>query len=119
MNVFQWVTLTVLGLLLLVELLPRRRRLSVSFWLFRCLVWIGLALAIANPNLIQRVASAIGIGRGADVVLYVFVLAFVGTSLYFYSRTVLLRRQITLLTRHVAIQEARRGGAAEDSDLLV
>jgi hypothetical protein len=58
---------------------------------------------------VQQLATAIGIGRGADVVLYLFVLAFLATAFYFYSRTVQLQRQVTQLVRHIAIQEARRG----------
>jgi hypothetical protein len=33
-------------------------------------------------------------------------------SFYFYFRTVLLQRQVTQLTRHLALREPRRGSAA-------
>jgi hypothetical protein len=107
---FQWLTLSVLAVVLLGELFVRRRKaLSLGFWLVRCLVWVAAAVAIAKPEWVQGTASFIGIGRGADVVLYLFVLAFLAASFYFYFRTVLLQRQVTQLTRHLALSEARRG----------
>jgi hypothetical protein len=112
MNLFAWVTLPVLGLLLLWEL-ARLVRGPVSWgaWLVRVGTWATAAVAIAVPGLVQDVASALGIGRGTDVVLYFFVLAAPATAFYFYSRTVRLQRQLTQVVRHIALQEARRGEA--------
>jgi hypothetical protein len=111
MNLFPWLTVPVVIGMLVWELVDRRRRLtSPVFWLIRCLVWIAVGVAIEYPGIVQDVATAIGIGRGADVVLYLFVLLFVASSFYFYWQKVILQRQITLLVRHLAIGEARRGG---------
>jgi hypothetical protein len=116
MNTFQWVTISGLGLLFLWEVLGIWRGLgSRAFWLFRCLVWLAAAITIAWPDLVQEIATAIGIGRGADVVLYAFALAFLGVSFYFYSRYIRLQRQLTLVVRFLAIQQARRGGSTTDS----
>jgi hypothetical protein len=110
MNLFQWITLPVMVGLLAWEVIDRRRRtVSPGFWLIRCLVWIGVGAAIADPTLVQRVATVIGIGRGTDAVVYLFVLLFLATSFYFYWQKVVLQRQITLMVRHIALQEARRG----------
>jgi hypothetical protein len=110
MNLFQWLAISVLGLLLGLELVRFARGPGARlFWALRCLVWLAAALAIARPDLVQSAANAIGIGRGADVVLYVFVLLFPAVSFYLYSRCVRLQRQVTELVRHIAITEARRG----------
>jgi hypothetical protein len=109
MTLFQWLAISVLILLLAAEVIRFARRPTARlFWGFRCVVWLAAALAIARPDLVQAVASAIGIGRGADVVLYVFVLVFPAVSFYLYSRCVRLQRQVTELVRHLAIAEARR-----------
>jgi small membrane protein len=112
MNLFQWLTLPVLSAVLLADVVglvrkPKGRNLR----LLRAVVWAVTAVAIANPDLPQAVAHRIGIGRGADLVLYVFVLAFLGASFYFYSRYVRLQRQLTDVVRHLAIQNARHGRA--------
>jgi small membrane protein len=115
-NLFQWLTLPVVFGLLARELIERRRRTaSPGFWLTRCLVWVAAGTAIADPALVQWLATAIGITRGTDLVLYLFVLLFLITSFYFYWQKVALQRQITLLVRHIAIREANRG--AEQSSV--
>lgn len=110
MTLFQWLTLPVLGLLLLRDgyaLLARHPSFRRDR-LLRWLVWAAAFAAIANPELTSDVARAIGIQRGADLVLYLFVLAFLGTAFYFYSQNVRLHRQLTDVVRHIAIQEARK-----------
>jgi hypothetical protein len=76
----------------------------------RIVVWLTAALAIWRPDSVTQVAHWLGIGRGADVVLYVFVLAFLATSFYWYSQHVLVQRQLTEIVRHLALKEARQGG---------
>lgn len=114
MNVFQWVTLPALALLLVWEFVRLwRGPVAWGAWLLRVATWAAAAAAIAVPNLMQDVAAALGIGRGTDVVLYLFVFIVLGASFYFYSRTVRMQRQLTQVVRHVAIREARRGGSGE------
>jgi hypothetical protein len=76
---------------------------------FRLAAWVGAAVAIAVPGLVQKFAELVGIGRGADVVLYVSVLAFLWVAFYLYARCLRLEREITALTRHLAIRDAGRG----------
>jgi hypothetical protein len=109
MTVFQWIAVPLLSLVLLVDLLGFvRTAVSRKARLFRCLVWLAAIVAILYPDLLQTVATAVGIQRGADLVMYVFILAFLAVSFYFYARYVRLQRQITDLVRHIAIQQARR-----------
>jgi hypothetical protein len=111
--VFQGIAIGVLALLLLRDLWNWSRPYPGKFVrMLRCLVWIGAGVAIADPWLVQSAASALGIGRAADAVLYVFVLAFLWVSFFLYTRCLKLEREITALTRHVAIQEAVKGEEA-------
>jgi hypothetical protein len=118
MNLFQWLTLPAVAAVLLWELLDRKRRTaSPGFWAIRCLVWLAAGAAIADPYLVQLLATAVGIGRGTDAVIYLFVLMFLATSFYFYWQKVILQRQITQLVRHIALQEARRGQGQRGTDI--
>jgi hypothetical protein len=110
LTLFQWIALSILSLLLVYEAVSLwRRPVARRAGLVRFLVWALAAVGIADPLLVSWVAQAIGIGRGADVVLYLFVLTFLAAAFYFYSRCVQLERQVTQLVRHLAIQEARQG----------
>ena len=114
MTPFQWAACSALALALIRELVRvRRGLLSWGAWLLRSAIWAAALLAINRPLLVTRFANAIGIGRGADVVLYLSVLAFLACAFFFWSRQVRLQRQVNALAEHIAIAEARRGQAAQ------
>lgn len=106
---FQRFALPVLGILIIVELYRRLSRRDRSLAnLLRFFLWLAAFVAICWPNMTTAIATTIGIERGADLVLYVFVLSFLATSFYFYSRSVRMERQLTQVVRHLAIEGARR-----------
>jgi hypothetical protein len=114
MNAFQILSISVLAVVFLLELVAVKRGASSRrAWALRSTILLAAAVAIADPDIVQRFAQLIGIGRGADVVLYLFVLFFIGTSFYFYTRCAQLQRQITTLVRHLALQGASQGRAGE------
>jgi hypothetical protein len=86
-----------------------RRMGSGGFCLVRLLVWTAAALAITFPDSVQRVALFFGVGRGADVVLYLFVLTFLAVSFFLYARYRRLEQRLTLVVRHLALREAVKG----------
>jgi hypothetical protein len=113
MTPFQILAVVILGGLLLRDLWRwSRSGTSAAVRVLRCAVWVAAAVAISVPNIVQKVAELVGIGRGADVVLYLFVLAFLWSSFYFYSRCLRLEREITELTRHIAIRDAERSAGS-------
>jgi len=62
--------------------------------------------AVIFPQLMTTVASWFGVGRGADLLLYLLVVAFIGSLAMQSRRAAELNRRITLLNRRVAILEA-------------
>lgn len=106
MTLFQIIGLPLICLMVLVSgvnLIRRRSSLAVgTFWL---LLWTAAGIAIAVPDATTTVANALGILRGADFVFYCAVLgAFVGFFLV-YVRLRELNRQITVLTRELALRD--------------
>ena len=69
-------------------------------------VWLATGLAILRPDLTVLVASVLGIGRGADLVLYCAVIVMLIGFFMVYARLRRLRRDLTLLSRHLAIRDA-------------
>lgn len=108
MNLFQWVAITFIGGSLLVEVIRaiRSKRLSWAK-MFRISIWLIAVISVLNPGIVTRIAHTIGIGRGADVLVYCVTLTFIATTFYFYSRYMRLQRQITDLARYLAIHEAK------------
>jgi hypothetical protein len=109
MNVFQGLVLMLFSLLAAVTLSVAwrgivRKRIAVM-WLA---VWSLGAAAIVWPRSTVFVARWLGIGRGADLLLYVSVLLMLVGFFYVYGRFRRLDRQITLLVRRLAIENAER-----------
>lgn len=104
---FQIAALTVLGALFVRDVLRwGRSPLTHGVRLLRLLAWAAAAVTIADPNLLQSVANLLGIGRAADVVLYLTALGGLWVAFYLYTRCLRLEREITALTRHLAIRDA-------------
>jgi hypothetical protein len=70
-------------------------------------VALGIGFVL-NPDLTTRIARAVGVGRGADLLLYLLCVAVFGTFLRFFRRERELERKLTELARSVAIMEAER-----------
>lgn len=75
--------------------------------LFLLLFVVGSAAAILFPGVLTRVANAVGVGRGTDLLLYILVIAFIGSLAMASRRATEQGRKLTLVTRALALQEAR------------
>ena len=99
------VLLTYLTILSLRNIFRRRGRLRVNLmWI---VLWSSSGTAILMPDVTAKTARVLGIGRGADLIFYAGVLTMLVGFFYTYLRFRQLERTITVLTRHVAITEAK------------
>jgi hypothetical protein len=91
------------------------RKRVAAFWI---LVWCGGALALAWPGLTVRIARALGVGRGTDLLLYCTVLATTWGFFWVYTRMRRVDRQLTQLVRQLAIKNAEPAAAKPPSHEL-
>ena len=61
---------------------------------------------ILFPNVANRVARLVGVGRGADLLLYSLVVAFFGFMATSFRKFTAMERRITELSRQLAITRA-------------
>ncbi|MGO9114441.1 MAG: DUF2304 family protein [Thermoguttaceae bacterium] len=83
------------------------------------LIWSSAAIAIALPDLTSLVAKAVGINRGADLVLYLAILGGLSVCFSFYQRSRRLENLITELVRCEALRNAQLGSPStvDEADL--
>jgi len=103
-SAFQYIVVAVLVLLAWATLRAAarggiRKRIA-TFWL---LIWSAVAVAALWPRSTLIVARALGIGRGADLVMYSSVLAMLIGFFYIYTRFRRMDRALTLLVRRLAV----------------
>jgi hypothetical protein len=68
---------------------------------------VGLIL-VWNPELANVLAHMAGVGRGADLLFYVFIASAAFISLYLHLRIESSTRMVTNLARAIALQNPRR-----------
>ena len=117
MNLFQIVALAVITLLLIVTVTATVRGAATRREGFGwASLWLAVGVAIAWPNVTAVVARALGIGRGADLVLYCTVVIMLVGFLMVYARLRRLRCEMTLLVRHLAIRDALNASESHAPD---
>jgi small membrane protein len=117
LTAFQFVTLPLLLVMALATAMQMmRHRLTPrvgATWLF---LWVASATAIAFPELLVQLAHILGIGRGADLVLYLSILFSFAAFFAMYLRFRKVDEQLTKIIRHLAIRDAATGkNVPEDS----
>ncbi len=71
----------------------------------------GRRLSVVFPDMLTWMARKVGVGRGADLLLYVAVVTFMLVAVALFRRVLILERRYTALARHVALLEARKPSA--------
>ena len=107
MNLFQTLALIAIAALFVLTLVAAVRgwatRRDALLW---ALLWLVAGVAIMWPGVTKVIANALGIGRGADLVLYCAVVVMMIGFLMVYVRLRRIRREMTLLVRELAIRDA-------------
>ena len=108
-----WIQIALLASIVLVSVLLGRSTSNARHMAFRrlflLLFVVGAGAAILFPHMLTRVANLLGVGRGTDLLLYVLVIAFIGSLAMASRRATEMGRRLTSVTRELALLEARHG----------
>jgi hypothetical protein len=69
-------------------------------------IWFAAGVAILRPEVTNELAELLGIGRGADLLLYLLAISFLASSFYFYQKYHRLESDLTRVVRRLAVREA-------------
>ncbi|HVO97721.1 MAG TPA: DUF2304 domain-containing protein [Bryobacteraceae bacterium] len=92
-----------IGLLALWSLRSRR----LSRFLALAMAAVGVVFVL-RPELTSRIAHFLGVGRGVDLMLYIFLVVTVYALMQLYARVRTLDWQVTQISRALAIANARK-----------
>jgi hypothetical protein len=79
-------------------------------------VLVAAAFAVVFPDMLTRLAHQVGVGRGADLVLYVMAVTFMLVSVVLFRRITELERRYTQLARALAVRDALSEQTPAQSD---
>jgi len=97
-------SLVILGMGLVV-LRYRQRKISTLAFLLWLVLWTGAAAVIVFPNSSVIVARLLGIGRGADLVLYTSLIVTLYLLFRMYVRLEQVNREVTQIVRALALRD--------------
>jgi hypothetical protein len=72
-----------------------------------CVLGLGVFF-VWVPDVTTDIAAALGVGRGADLVLYLWVVITLALLVVMYLKIIRMGRRITQLTRAIALGSVRR-----------
>lgn len=97
-----------------------RNRNTMRFQAGKKIALAGFALlclvSVANPEITNSLADLVGVGRGADLLLYVTVLGFLFVAVNTYLKFKDYDARLTRLARSLAIEQARRTAPHHEPD---
>jgi len=107
-----WIQFLLIAAVIAIGLFFMRRTGADGHLALRRIAYAGFVvvavLAIIFPQMLTVVANAIGVGRGADLLLYGLVVMFFAFVYTQYRNNVQQQRKLTLLARRLALLEAAR-----------
>lgn len=114
MTAFQLLLIIIIAVAAIVALrtLSGDRSLAIKR-IVAILLAVAAVLAIVFPQALTWVANLVGIGRGTDLLLYLFILVSIVFALGAVRTRARQDARVTELARAVALMEARLGEARE------
>ena len=90
-------------------LITTKQSAHISAWRKIALIaFVALAiLSILYPNITNEIAEFVGVGRGADLLLYASSVALVFLAMHSYAKYRQIESTSTKLARKIALQEQR------------
>ena len=84
-----------------------RKALHKVLWrAYVVVVVVAAGLSVMFPDMLTWLAQFVGVGRGADLLLYVLVVTFMLVSVVLFRRLNELERRYTQLARTIAVRDA-------------
>ncbi len=86
----------------------RDHTLSLIESMLWSLLWLAIGVVFWQPEITSRMALFFGIGRGADLIVYVAIVVIVYLVFRVFVRVDKMDRQITKLVRTIALQNEEK-----------
>ncbi|MFA5076210.1 MAG: DUF2304 domain-containing protein [Patescibacteria group bacterium] len=85
-----------------------RREITVKELITWLVFWLLVGVAVVLPQTTDLLAAQVGVSRGADLLVYISVLALFYLVFRILVRLERLEHQITKITRHVALDQENK-----------
>ena len=84
-----------------------QRRIAWNALLFWILVWGSITLIALNPDITSRLATMVGVGRGADLMLYIGMIILFSLVFYLMVKVDQLDQDISKIVTALALKDIK------------
>ncbi len=86
-----------------------RKRYSLFEHVVWVVFWLLVAVVAYQPEITSHIAEFVGVGRGADVVLYAGMILIFFMLFRIIARIEQIESSITKIVQHIALHEVKKG----------
>lgn len=105
--IIQVVLIAIIAVMLVRLILKMKsREINTSYFIIWLVIWLLAILFIAFPEITSYLANTVGVGRGVDLIIYVSIIVAFYLQFKLLMRIEKIEKDITSITRHLAIKEA-------------
>lgn len=109
------ITLFILSTLLKLFKTKKSGKISTSNFILWSILWVSVGIVFYRPELSTQLALTLGIGRGADLLIYASIIAIFYLIFKILARLEKINTDITKITRSIAINKAEDNRKNEDN----
>jgi len=108
MIIFLQIVVIIVALSIIATVLVGKQTHAARAWkkIALCILALCMVVAVIFPDLTNMVANLLGVGRGADLLLYVLTIAFIGYAINNYLHRQHDEHVVHKLARRIALNEA-------------
>ncbi len=101
------IIIIVFALFAISRVLLRFRERTISLWemIIWTVIWLGIGIAVLIPQITTTFANLLGVGRGADALIYLSVVVLFYGMFRLYIKQEHIEREITQLVRSLALMD--------------
>lgn len=85
----------------------RAKELSLFAFFFWLIFWLAVAVVVWQPRLSTEIANLVGVGRGADLIMYVSVAVLFYLIFRISVRIEKMEKNITKVVREIALRNPK------------
>ncbi len=86
----------------------KKKEINILELLIWSIIWSAIVFVVINPNIANFIANLVGVGRGADLVIYISII----TIFYLLFRIIVkierIERDITKIIRKIALDDKNK-----------
>jgi len=85
----------------------KKNEIAIKEFLFWLVFWVAVSVAVLLPQTTTLLANLVGVGRGADLVIYISIVAVFYIIFRIFVKIEKIEQDITKIVREIGLKEEK------------